>query len=292
MTSLFDVHIIPGLGALLITDIKPTDVKAWINKVGAKFSYSITHKCLTHVRAIFDQLVEDDLITKNPARSKKAGVRMPKTKKVDERFLQLSECHALLRAAQSPRDRLLLRVLNACALRPSEAFALQVSDVVAGKLRIDEAVVMGIVGQTKTKESNGVVPVSASLETEFRDYIAACGFNDPAQYLFPSDKGTPYDPKNYLNRILKPLGVRAGVLVYERTTKRGKKIKTSGLNFQILRRTCATHFQNHGGVKDVQALLRHTRPEISLKHYQKVLDAKLISAVESWDSVLVNETIQ
>lgn len=244
------------------------------------------------MRAIFDQLVEDDLIAKNPARSKKTGVRMPKTKKVDERFLDLPACHALLKAANAKRDRLLLRVLNACGLRPSEIFALQVRDVLEHKLRIDEAVVMGKVGETKTAESNGVVPIAASLEVELRAFILECGFTDPGQYLFPSEAGTPYDPKNYLNRKLKPLGVAAGILVYERTTKKGKKIKTSGLNFQILRRTCATHFQKHGEIKDTQTLLRHTSPTITLKHYQKTLDESLVEAVESWDRALTNTKIQ
>jgi integrase len=103
-------------------------------------------------------------------------------------------------------------------------------------------------------ESNGSVPISLGLESELRAYVLECGTVDFDAYLFPSETGTPYDPKNYLNRKLKPLAAAANI---------------EGVNFQALRRTCATHFQNHGGVKDVQALLRHTSPEITLKHYQK-----------------------
>jgi hypothetical protein len=76
--------------------------------------------------------------------------------------------------------------------------------------------------------------------------------------------------------------------VFERTTKTGEKIKTSGLNFQILRRTCPTHFQKHGEIKDTQALLRHTSATVTLKHYQKSLSGSLVEAVENWDRVLTD----
>jgi integrase len=273
MSSLFRRHIIPQLGRLRIKEIKPTEVKKWINEVGDKYSYSITHKCLTHVRAIFDQLLEDDVITKNPARSKKGNVRLPKTKKPSVRFLDLRECQELLDVADEPRDHVLLRILITCALRPSECFALRLRDVLPGKLRIDEAVVMGDVGATKTEESNGFVPMAPALEQELRAYASHAGIVDPAAYLFPSEAGTPYDPKNYLNRKLKPLA---------------RSAKVPGVNFQVLRRTCATHFQNFGKVKDTQALLRHTNAAVTLKHYQKTLDDSLVSAVAGWDEALTN----
>jgi integrase len=275
MESLFKQHIIPGIGKLIVKDIKQTDLKRWINAVGGKYSYSITHKCLTHVRAIFDQLVEDDVVLKNPARSKKQPVRIPKTKKSSERFLQLEECHRLLDVATDPRDHLILRILMGCALRPSETFALQLRDVESGRLRIDEAVVLGEVGDTKTEESDGYVPLSPGLQDEFSGYIFARRIDDPKAYLFPSKTGTPYDPKNYLNRHLKPLAKKAGV---------------PGVNFQVFRRTAATHSQNYGAkVKDTQALLRHANATVTLKHYQKSMEPSLLAAVDGWDKALTGD---
>lgn len=274
MTSLFEQHILPHLGPLRIKDMKPTDIKKWINEIGGKYSYSLTHKCLTHIRAIFDQLVEDDVIFKNPARSKKGNVRLPKTKKPSERFLDFLECQRLLgEAEKDPRDHLLLRILMTCALRPSECFALRLRDVLPGKLCIDEAVVMGDLGDTKTEESNGFVPMAPALEEELRAYASRFGIVEPAAYLFASKAGTPYDAKNYLNRKLKPLATRA---------------KVPGVNFQVLRRTCATQFQNYGKVKDTQALLRHASAAVTLKHYQKTLDESLVTAVAGWDDALTN----
>ena len=81
---------------------------------------------------------------------------------------------------------------------------------------------MGNVGATKTEESNGFVPMAPALEQELRAYASRAGIVDR---LIPSssEAGTPYDPKNYLNRKLKPLA---------------KVAKVPGVNFQVLRRMC------------------------------------------------------
>ena len=63
-------------------------------------------------------------------------------------------------------------------------------------------------------------------------------------FLFPRERGTPYRIGNYLKRHLKPLARKAGI---------------ADFTFQATRRTCATHFQRHGGPKDAQAHLRHSR---------------------------------
>lgn len=292
MASLFECHIVPGIGGLRINEIKPTEIKAWLNRVGSEFSYSITHKCLTHVRAVFDQLVEDDILTKNPARSKKAGVKMPKTAKPSEAYLTLEECRQLLKACQTPKDFLIVEICLTCGLRPSEVFALRIEDIATGQLRIDEAVVLGEIGETKTEESNSTVPIPNGLAQRLHDYVSGLRAKDGDAHLFASRNGKPIDPKNYLNRHLKTLGVSAGVLVKERITKRGKVTETSEINFQVLRRTCGTHFQKFGKVKDTQALLRHVNASVTLKHYQKVLEESLVNAVAGWHQELTGGMVQ
>jgi integrase len=130
------------------------------------------------------------------------------------------------------------------------------------------------------------------LEADLRAYIRDEKITD---LLFPSGANTPISPDNYLDRILKCLGVAAEIDVFRRTAviKRGKdkgktkEVATSKLNHQVLRRTTATHFQKHGEIKDTQSLLRHADPVTTLRHYQKSLDQSLIDAVESWHAQLV-----
>lgn len=121
--SLFEQHILPGVGSFPLRDIKPTDITRWINKVGQRFSYSVAHKCLTQVPAIFDRLV---VFAKNLAGSTKNAVGMPKTRKI--------------RATTSH--------WGPCSLRPASQRSLcaSLAKRAPGKLRIEEAVVMGSAG--------------------------------------------------------------------------------------------------------------------------------------------------
>jgi integrase len=70
--------------------------------------------------------------------------------------------------------------------------------------------------------------------------------------------------QNYQNRVLTPLGKKAGVKV----------------NFQILRRTVATHAQSLGSAKDIASVLRHTRPDTAAIHYTQTQDESVRRTVE------------
>ena len=88
--------------------------------------------------------------------------------------------------------------------------------------------------------------------------------------MFPSEAGTPFRIGNYLKRELKPIGETVGI---------------KDLTHQALRRTCATHFQRHGGPRDAQAQLRHS--ELAMTGlYMKEIPAQVRAAVESMDAEL------
>ena len=71
--------------------------------------------------------------------------------------------------------------------------------------------------------------------------------------------------------MLKPLAERLGI---------------EKLNFQILRRTMATQAQNMGSVKDIQAHLRHARPDTTANEYMQALPASVQQMVGSVYSML------
>jgi integrase len=275
--GLFRNHILPSLGARLADEVKLGEVQQLVNQIAsAEQSSSLVGKCLTHIRAVFELAVEEDRITKNPARKAK----LPRLPKPSERFLELPECRRLLAVADR-RERLILRLFLVCGLRPSELFALRVDDVLPGELRIDQAALPseGLVDRTKTEESSASVPLPPTIEAEIRAWIRD---EHLTELLFPSSADTPISHDNYLDRVLKPLGVKAGIDVF--TGEDGQP--NSSLNFQVLRRTTATHFQRHGEIKDTQALLRHTQPTTTLKHYQKMIEESLVRGVATWDAEL------
>lgn len=53
------------------------------------------------------------------------------------------------------------------------------------------------------------------------------------------------------------------------------------IHFQVLRRTVATRAQNLGSVKDIQAHLRHARPDTTANEYMQALPASVQQMVGS-----------
>jgi integrase len=269
MKSLFATLINPTLGHRKLTEILPSDCKALFNSIAsAGKSKSTIDKCVTHVRAVFDFQIEDGHLLSNPAKSRQVSV--PKSlRKIDERFLSLDDCQKLFAVAEG-YDLMLLKVMLGTALRPSEAFALRVEDIERGRLRIDEAAVPNQpLGATKTEDSNGHVPISTELEAELREY--AKRYKGPKAFLFPNEVGMPMNRENYLHRVLKRLGVEAGL---------------GDINFQMFRRTVATNLQDHGPVASAQGLLRHSSSVTTLRNYQKQIPDGVRQAANSWDAAL------
>jgi integrase len=86
--------------------------------------------------------------------------------------------------------------------------------------------------------------------------------------VFPSEKGTPMRPENWLRRRIKPIAKVAGISV--------------PVNFQVLRRTFATNAQGFGNPKDVQAHLRHSDITTTFNEYTQTDPEsvrKLVNAV-------------
>lgn len=281
--GIFKHQILPRLGSRAAAEIVRGDVQLALNEIAADprwRSGSLVGKCLTHIRAVFEAAVDDKLLDHTPPLGRRK-IKLPPVRKASDRFLSLEECQRLLEVAP-PRDYLILRLFMVDGFRPAELFALRVNDVEPGRLRIDQTAVPGepLKDQAKTESSLGYVPMSPELEAALRAYIREEGITD---FLFPSAVGTAISHDNYLDRVLKPLGVLAGIDVF--TKKDGTQ--SSRLNHQVLRRTTGTHFQTHGETKDAQELLRHTDAATTLKYYQKVLPESVKQAVNSWDAALV-----
>jgi integrase len=95
--------------------------------------------------------------------------------------------------------------------------------------------------------------------------------NSPDAFIFASATGTAIGTSNFLFRVLKEAGKKAGI---------------PGVNHQMLRRTCSTYMAQLTTVKDVQAHLRHTNAKTTLEHYIKSVPESVRVTVESLDHLL------
>ena len=116
----------------------------------------------------------------------------------------------------------------------------------------------------KTKKSLRTVHLPEGLANELWLWKEECPNSTPEAFIFPNSRkrnGARQNgfirTDNYRARVLKPLG---------------RKLGLPKLNFQVLRRTIATLAQTKGTVKDVQAILGHSKPDITAGVYMQPIE--------------------
>jgi integrase len=150
-------------------------------------------------------------------------------------------------------------------------FALRWDDKESHSLRVDTSITEGVEVDTKTEGSDSAVWLPASVEAELEFWREKSGNPQPAAFIFPSARNTAIGTHNFLLRVLREAGNKAGV---ERVTH------------QMLRRTCSTYMAQITTVKDVQAHLRHSSAKTTLEHYIRSVPQSVRLAVESLDQLL------
>jgi integrase len=259
-------YIVDRFGKTPIEDMDNVAMQSWLAELAKTKSGSLVRHCFIFLRSIMGEATEQDYCRKNPARL----LRVPKVKAVKKVYLTLEQIKALLKAAKwQPRDRTLLTVALVTALRPSELLALKWKciDFKSGTMTLYETVYRGkIRPYTKTTEEGElprlVIPEQAVIAlSEWYQHCAE--FSAGPQYLgdedfiFPNADGGFLLKENYSKRVLNELAERA---------------KIPRLNFQMLRRTVATHAQHLGSLKDVQTIMRHKQAQTTANIYIQTID--------------------
>jgi integrase len=258
-------YIIDRFGKTPIEDMDIVPMQSWLTELAKTKSGSLVRHCFIFLRSIMSEATEQEYVRKNPARL----LRLPKLKAVRKDFLSLEQIKALFKAAKwQPRDRTLLTVILVTALRPSELFALRWKCIDFAKdsatVTLHETVYRGVLRPyTKTTEEGDtprlVLPEQAvHALLEWFQQTTRQGDDD---FIFPNADGGFLLKENYSKRVLKELAGRAEC-----------KPKIARLNFQVLRRTVATHAQHLGSLKDVQTIMRHKQAETTQQIYIQAID--------------------
>ena len=84
--------------------------------------------------------------------------------------------------------------------------------------------------------------------------------------MFASKSGTPMNPKNWLDRVLRPAAAKAGI---------------PRITYRMFRRGLATEAHQLGIVdKNIQSQLRHSDPNVTRKLYMREVPAEQMKAVQ------------
>ncbi len=257
----------------LLVDIEKFELQMITNRLAQQYSKSVVTKFLIWSRAILEEAVDQDFISKNPARK----LVTPETRPENKRFLQLDEIPLVLSRVPF-REGLILRMSLVLGLRPGELFALRWDDIVGYALRLDESTIDGQLYATlKTKESKGFVALPSSLRADLAKWRRIQNPSSEQDFIFPNAEGGVYRVDNYRADVLRPALKRVA-----------DETGIIGIDFRACRRTCGTHLSQYGGVKEVQAHLRHARATTTLDIYIQEIPAAVRTAVEKLDAILTN----
>ena len=261
-------HITPHLGKQRLCDLTRGEIQAFLaTKRAQGLSGSSVHGVRTALSKLLQSAVEWNYLPANPARGLVVGDRHPKNERV---FLDPVQVRKLIAALPEPCRSIVL-ALALTGLRIGELLALRRKhlDFSAGVIRVRETVYEGQFGSPKTRSSRRDVPMSQPV----REVLLRLSANaEPDDLVFQSRAGTPINPKNLANRVLRPACL---------------ELKLPVVGWHSFRHTHATLLTEVGeSIKTTQAILGHSDLETTLNIYSHPIPESQRRAVERVAEIL------
>lgn len=264
MESRLRNHIIPALGDYELRAIRPSIVQAWVKALADTLAPRTVQVILTNLSSILGAAVEDDLIAKNPCRSKSVSSKVRKPENGPPIIAWSVGQVAAVIAALPPQWKPLAVIGAQAGLRQGEIFGLRTQDVNFLKRRIEVTQQVRIERSTLTfAPPKGGKTRSVFLSTMAADALSARLAEHgpgPDGLFFFSRERKPLN-RNYINpAIWKPALVEAGI---EPTRENG---------MHALRHHFASvMIQNGVAITEVSAFLGHSTASFTLKQYGHML---------------------
>lgn len=243
-------HIKPYFGDTRLDEVKTSDVQTFLNKFIAegKAASTVSQLHMT-LRQIFEMAVEDDLLKKNPAGSKRIEVGNK-----EEKREPLSEAEIKSILSELPilavKDQLLVLIPLYAGTRRGETLGLQWKHVDFEKdtITIEQACKMNgnksTIGDTKSKAGHRTIPLTPPLKN----------------ILLPL-KGNPDD---YITNGKTVMTQSAYSRAWERISKH---INMFGKTAHCLRHTYATFMIDFVTNKELQYIMGHSEQSTTMDIY-------------------------
>ena len=255
-------HILPRLGAVPIGEIKTADIQVWFDELCEQgYARASIQKIRHIISPAFDSAVEDEIIVKNPLKSKRLKINTDKEthhKAIPEE--QMNEMRANLQHLPD-RERRFAALLCYTGMRLEEILGLRWEDIdfVKNEIYIQRAVIHPKRNQPeikppKTKTSRRTIPLAAPLIPLLQ----------------------PTGEKGFILGGETPLS-------YQQQKKSFDKIRGTfhleDYTAHDFRDTCATEWQEAGmPLGTISHLLGHATTTVTEKCYVKFRDAGLLNA--------------
>jgi integrase len=200
----------------LSKELASSPLRAYRAADGYRFLEALSDKLgrnsLRHVRSlasgIFTRAVNLGLIERNPWRD----VRMQEARAPRPTVAySLEESIKILRALSSRVDAALVFTLAAfLGMRPSEIAGLKWEDIEETQLNVRQAVVRGVAGETKTKQSQRSLPLIEPVRSLVAAWREQCG-GVTVGWVFTSRGGSPLKMESFVKPAIMPAVREAGL---------------------------------------------------------------------------------
>jgi integrase len=221
-----DENIIPGLGAIALSALKPREVDLWMKSLRER---GLGNRTVEYAQAVLRRAlqfaVEWEILDRNPAAArfraaKRKKAANPGAKRI--RFLDPDEARRFLQAVEGDRHETLYTLAVTTGLRPEELYGLRWKDlnIDAKRLTVNqvlsktrrkkgEKVPRFQFGPPKTEKSRRTIDfpefVATMLTEERRSVMSARALAgdrwQESGLVFPSEVGTPLEERNVLRRF-------------------------------------------------------------------------------------------
>ena len=243
-------HLLPFFGKICLPEIGPADVQMFLADKAKRFAPKTVLSLRNLLSKIFGTAKRWGNLESNPAQ----GAQVPALVDTRERLtLEARQVHALLSELAEPyRTMVLLAVLS--GLRRGEIFGLRWKcvDFAQSAILVSEASYEGHSAPPKTRASRRLVFVD-SVVLDALSCLRLSRVVQPEDFVFHTERGTPLNPNNVLNRALHPACERAGIP------------RVSWHNFRYTYSTWANPTSE--SIKALQSQLGHTDSRLTLSVY-------------------------
>jgi integrase len=297
--------IVERFGNVALEQGDAVAMQLWIDGLAKTRSASAVRHIRIFLKSIFSEAVEQDYILKNPARM----LRIPaQLKPVSKPFLTVEQIKKLLGAATG-MDYAILLLLVTTGLRPSELFGARWGSFDAQRktLRIVESVYRGEEREfTKTTDASSrkelrIVYLHDTVVNALQEWRKVPKLWSVRRGLVEGDNGFIFTnsengnfiyKENWVHRNLNKVICKA-FHTGECSENNGTSTKCRGenvpkVNFQTIRRSAASHTQGLGSVKDIQTMLRHTKPDMAQEQYVQPMEQSVRVTVDKLASLFIS----
>ena len=261
-TQIVRAYLAPRWGNMIADDIKPLELQRWLQSLHADrgLAWTTVSKFRGTMLRIYKIGLLHELVTKNPV----LPVETRSTTHYKAILVTPQQTLAILQSLPNPLHRILVLTCAATALRASELLALRWSDILwdEGRIAITKRWSLGKDGPTKTRRSEGHVPLHPVLASHLKTWHEQSPYAKETDFVFPSlmSQGrVPLSPAVFVADHLRPAAIKAGLQI------------ETGQRFGLhnLRHSLSSWLVNKAKVepKTVQSILRHSRIQTTLDLY-------------------------